>query len=259
MSTFKSVSRTELLSACNNLLQPQRFKDYCPNGLQVEGATQISRLALAVTANQAAIDAAIAWGAQALLVHHGLMWKGEDGTVLGHRKTRLAAALKADLNILAYHLPLDAHPTLGNNAQLGQLLGLHEMTPLDGDGVLVAGQLATPCSASEFTAQVSTRLGREALLIGDAHKPLRRMAWCTGGGGSYFEAAMAAGGVSGKIDAFLTGEASEQHVHIARECGVPLILAGHHATERYGVQAVGAALAAQLGIEANYFEIDSPL
>jgi dinuclear metal center YbgI/SA1388 family protein len=249
-----STSRNQLLAACNTLLQPQRFKDYCPNGLQVEGTAHISRLALAVTANQAAIDAAIAWGAQALLVHHGLMWKGEDGTVLGHRKARLAAALKADLNILAYHLPLDAHPTLGNNAQLGARLGLADMQPLDGEGIVVAGTLAAPTTASAFCTQVSAHLGREALLIGDSKATLHRIAWCTGGGGSYFEAAIAAG-----ADAFLTGEASEQHVHIARECGVPLILAGHHATERYGVQAVGAALVAQLGVEVTYFEVDSPL
>jgi dinuclear metal center YbgI/SA1388 family protein len=249
-----SVSRNNLIAACTDLLQPQRFKDYCPNGLQVEGAANISRLALAVTANQAAIDAAITWGAQALLVHHGLMWKGEDGTVIGHRKTRLATALKADLNIIAYHLPLDAHPTLGNNAQLGQLLGIADMQPLDGEGILVAGTLGKPCSANDFAKQVSSHLGREALLIGDGAKPLRRIAWCTGGGGSYFEAAITAG-----VDAFLTGEASEQHVHIARECGVPLILAGHHATERYGVQAFGAALTQSLGVEVKYFEVDSPL
>jgi dinuclear metal center YbgI/SA1388 family protein len=249
-----SMSRNNLIAACTDLLQPQRFKDYCPNGLQVEGAANISRLALAVTANQAAIDAAITWGAQALLVHHGLMWKGEDGTVIGHRKTRLATALKADLNIIAYHLPLDAHPTLGNNAQLGQLLGIADMQPLDGEGILVAGTLGKPCSANDFAKQVSSHLGREALLIGDGAKPLRRIAWCTGGGGSYFEAAITAG-----VDAFLTGEASEQHVHIARECGVPLILAGHHATERYGVQALGAALTQSLGVEVKYFEVDSPL
>jgi dinuclear metal center YbgI/SA1388 family protein len=254
MSVFKPVSRLQLLTTCNDLLQPQRFKDYCPNGLQVEGAAHISRLALAVTANQAAIDVAIAWGAQALLVHHGLMWKGEDGTVIGHRKMRLAATLKADLNLIAYHLPLDAHPTLGNNAQLGQRLGLKDMQPLDGEGILVAAALAAPCSARDFTHQVSAHLGREALLIGDGDKPLRRIAWCTGGGGSYFEAAIAAG-----ADAFLTGEASEQHVHIARECGVPLILAGHHATERYGVQAVGAALAEQLGVAVKFIEVNSPL
>ncbi len=249
-----SVSRIQLLAACNDLLQPQRFKDYCPNGLHVEGRAHISRLALAVTANQAAMDAALAWGAQALLVHHGLMWKGEDGTVTGHRKARLAAALKHDLNIIAYHLPLDAHPVLGNNAQLGQRLGLVNIAPLDGEGILVAGELAQATTAREFAAQVGGHLNREALLIGEASKPLRRIAWCTGGGGSYFEAAIAA-----NIDAFLTGEASEQHVHIARECGVPLILAGHHATERYGVQALGAALAAQLGLETQYFEVDSPL
>ncbi len=249
-----SVLRTELLSACNALLQPQRFKDYCPNGLQVEGAAHISRLALAVTANQAAIDAAIAWGAQALLVHHGLMWKGEDGTVTGHRKARLAAALSANLNIVAYHLPLDAHPTLGNNAQLGKLVGVSDMTPLDGEGVLVAGSLTHAITAQAFTMHLGSQLKREATLIGDRDKRVQRIAWCTGGGGSYFEAAIATG-----IDLFLTGEASEQHVHIAMECGVPLLLAGHHATERYGVQAIGTALTEKLGVETKYFEIDSPL
>ena len=249
-----SATREQLLAACNETLQPQRFKDYCPNGLQVEGAAHISRLALAVTANQAAIDAAVAWGAQALLVHHGLMWKGEEGTLTGYRKTRMAAVLKADLNVLAYHLPLDAHPTLGNNAQLGQRLGLQGCQALDGEGVLVSGTLPAPCSASELCALVSRTLGREALLIGENQKPLRRIAWCTGGGGSYFEAALSAG-----ADAYLTGEASEQHVHLARESGVPLILAGHHATERYGVQALGAALGTALGLEVRYFEVDSPL
>jgi dinuclear metal center YbgI/SA1388 family protein len=254
IGTNMSISRFELLTACNNLLQPQRFKDYCPNGLQVEGIEHISRLALAVTANQGAIDAALQWGAQALLVHHGLMWKGDDGTVTGHRKMRLATALNADLNLLAYHLPLDAHPTLGNNAQLGVRLGLNQVSALDSEGILVAGSLLQACLASEFAAHVSARLDRAAQLIGNSTKPLQRIAWCTGGGGSYFEAAIAAG-----VDAFLTGEASEQHVHIACECGVPLILAGHHATERYGVQALGAQLRSDFDLDIRFFEIDSPL
>jgi dinuclear metal center YbgI/SA1388 family protein len=207
-----------------------------------------------VTANQAAIDAALAWGAQALLVHHGLMWKGEDGTVLGHRKTRLKTALAADLSIIAYHLPLDAHAVLGNNAQLAQKLGFSGVQALADDGVLMQGAPQAPCTASELSAHIAAQLARPVPVIGDASKTVRTLAWCTGGGGSYFERAIAAG-----VDAFLTGEASEQHVHIARECDVPLLLAGHHATERYGVQALGAALAAQLGLEVRYFEVDSPL
>jgi dinuclear metal center YbgI/SA1388 family protein len=259
--SISSISLKQLVNACDTVLTPDRFKDYCPNGLQVEGAAQISRLALAVTANQAAIDAAIAWGAQALLVHHGLMWKGEDGTVLGHRKRRLAAALKADLSVIAYHLPLDAHPQLGNNAQLGERLGISGAQALDGEGILVSGALASSVSASAFAhaVGVALNLARPAQCIGNGDALVRRAAWCTGGGGSYFEAAIAAG-----ADAFLTGEASEQHVHLARESGVPLLLAGHHATERLGVQALGAHLkqhfeAQGADLAVRYFEIDSPL
>ena len=241
-----------LVDTCEQWLTPQRFKDYCPNGLQVEGVAQISMLATAVTANQAAIDAAIAAGAQALLVHHGLMWRGEDGTLTGFRAQRVRSAMAAGLNIVAYHLPLDAHPTLGNNVQLAARLGIANASPLGDDGVLYRGTIAL--SAAELANNMGAVLARPITLIGDANKPLRRIAWCTGGGGSYFEQAIAAG-----VDAFITGEASEQFVHIARESGVPLLLGGHHATERYGVQALGAALAAKLGIATQYLEVDSPL
>jgi dinuclear metal center YbgI/SA1388 family protein len=256
-------SRAKLLALCNEWLEPSRFKDYCPNGLQVEGAATISRIALAVTANQAAIEAAIAWGAQALLTHHGLMWKGEDGTVTGFRHARLKTILAADLNMLAYHLPLDAHPTLGNNAQIAQKLGILNATKLDKDGILWTGDIPdSMATAGGLCAAIDRHLNppRPALLIMNSAistkpiKPLRRIAWCTGGGGSYFEQAIASG-----ADVFLTGEASEQHVHIARESGVSLVLAGHHATERYGIQALGAAVSAALGVESRFFEIDSPL
>ena len=247
------TSRELLVTACDHLLQPQRFKDYCPNGLQVEGSAHISRLALAVTANQPAIDAAIAWGAHGLLVHHGLMWKGEDGTLTGFRANRVRSAMAAGLNIIAYHLPLDGHATLGNNVQLAARLRMTNAVPMTDDGVLYRGE--SPANTAQVLATViEAALGRAPLLIGDASKPIRSIAWCTGGGGSYLEQAIASG-----ADAFLTGEASEQHVHIARESGVPLILAGHHATERYGVQALGAAVAAQLGLESQFFDIDSPL
>jgi dinuclear metal center YbgI/SA1388 family protein len=253
-------SRSDLIQACNRLLEPARFKDYCPNGLQVEGAAQISRIALAVTANQAAIDAAMAWGAQALITHHGLMWKGDNGTVLGFRYTRLKSILAGSLNMLAYHLPLDGHGLLGNNAQMAVRLGIENATPIDQDGILWAGDLPSALAVpSDLCEYVNRRLSplRPALFITQAAlsaKPLKRIAWCTGGGSSYFEQA-----ISAEVDVFLTGEASEQHVHIARESGVALLLAGHHATERYGIQALGAALTAQLGVESRYFEIDSPL
>ncbi len=259
-----SCSRDTLLNTCNQLLEPWRFKDYCPNGLQVEGSAVISRVALAVTANQAAIEAAIHWQAQALITHHGLMWKGEDGTITGFRRTRLNSILTANLNVFAYHLPLDAHAQLGNNIQLAQQLGLLNAVPLNAEHIVWVGDI--PGQYSTYPALIeciqnqlypSNNISNNIIAIANqTHqlKPLKRIAWCTGGGGSYFEAAIAAG-----IDVFLTGEVNEQHVHIARESGVLLLLAGHHATERYGIQALGKALSHQLNIATQYFEIDSPL
>jgi dinuclear metal center YbgI/SA1388 family protein len=255
-----SCSRNDLLHLCHQLLEPWRFKDYCPNGLQVEGIEAISRVALAVTANQAAIDAAIDWNAQALITHHGLMWKGEDGTVTGFRRNRLHRLLNANLNVLAYHLPLDAHATLGNNIQLAQQLNLLNPQPLNPEAIVWTAEMPHHSSHLEaFIQQIKDRLqpsgGVTAITNQDIPlKPFKRIAWCTGGGGSYFETAIAAG-----VDVFLTGEANEQHVHIARESGVALVLAGHHATERYGIQALGNALSTQLNIETRYFDIDSPL
>jgi dinuclear metal center YbgI/SA1388 family protein len=257
--TYTYTSRKDLLNACESLLKAERFKDYCPNGLQVEGKRLISKLALAVTANQASIDAAIEWGADALLVHHGLMWKGESGVVTQFRKQRLQAALNADLNIIAYHLPLDAHPVFGNNIQLAhQMTVLSECVPIPNtEDIVWQGVLTTPISALDLSNHVSSVLNRPATLIvaqNDEAKLIHRLGWCTGGGASYFEQAIDAG-----VDAFLTGEADEQHVHIAREMNIPLILGGHHATERYGVQALGAQLAEQLNLNVRFFDIDSPL
>ncbi|MEY3995930.1 MAG: hypothetical protein RL344_273 [Pseudomonadota bacterium] len=267
MTIEHSCSRDNLVDTCNQLLEPWRFKDYCPNGLQVEGNAIISRVALAVTANQAAIEAAIHWQAQALITHHGLMWKGEDGTITGFRRTRLNSILTANLNVLAYHLPLDAHAQLGNNIQLAQQLGLLNATPLNAEYIVWIGDIPNQYTTQDALIEhiqnqlhpSNKPLNNIIAITSQAHhtkllKPLKRIAWCTGGGGSYFEKAIAAG-----IDVFLTGEANEQHVHIARESGVLLLLAGHHATERYGIQALGKVLSHQLNITTRYFEIESPL
>lgn len=248
-----TTTRDELLQACDALLQPARFKDYGPNGLQVEGKAPIRRLVSGVTASRALIEAAIAEGADAIFVHHGLFWRGQSGTVTGWMKQRLALLLAHDISLLAYHLPLDAHPELGNNAQLGRVLGLTPTGVAGDQGLLWLGETAQPVPASVLAQQVGAALGREALLVGDTARSVRRVAWCTGGAQGYFEQAIAEG-----VDLYLSGEISEQTTHLARESGVPYIAAGHHATERYGVRALGAHVAAQFGLQVDFVDIDNP-
>jgi len=247
-----STSRQTLLSTFDELLQPERFKDYGPNGLQVEGKETISRIVSGVTASRALIEAAIAQRADAIFVHHGLFWRGMDGRITGWMKQRIQLLLAHDINLFAYHLPLDAHPVLGNNAQLGRVLGL-EADGCFGDqnlGVIGSGAFA---DAAALAVHVQDRLGRSTVLVGDAGRPIRRVAWCTGGAQGFFESAIAAG-----ADAYITGEISEPQAHLARETGVAFIAAGHHATERYGAPATCGHVAGLLGIEHHFIEIDNP-
>lgn len=253
VSAVSTLTRTVLRDYLEALLQPTRFRDYCPNGLQVEGRSEVRRIVCGVTANQALIDAAIATKADAILVHHGWFWKSEDGTVTGHRKLRMASLLAHDINLFAYHLPLDAHPELGNNAQLAVRLGWQITGRFGEQEIGFNGVLPAPTGASEVAKHVAKTLRREPLLIGDPDKIITRIAWCTGGAQSYFEAALVTG-----ADMFVSGEISEQTVHLARETGVNYLAAGHHATERYGVQAVGAQLAKTFGVEVEYIDIDNP-
>jgi len=250
------ASRQQLLAAFDQLLEPGRFKDYGPNGLQVEGRAEVRRLVSGVTASLALLQAAVQAGADAVLVHHGLFWRGHDGRVTGWLKQRLALLLAHDINLYAYHLPLDAHPTLGNNAQLGLNLGLQA----DGRfGEHDLGFIGTRTDGTEFAtteelgAHVERALGRYATVVQGADRPLARIAWGTGGGLGLWEAALAAG-----ADAFITGEISEPQAHYARECGVSFLACGHHATERYGAPAVAAHVAAQLGLEHRFIDIDNP-
>lgn len=247
------MDRTQLQRHLDDLLEAARFKDYCPNGLQVEGASEVRKVVCGVTASQALIEAAVERGAQALLVHHGWFWRGEDGRITGMKKTRMARLLAHDINLFAYHLPLDAHVELGNNAQLGRVLGLRATGVAGDQGLLWLGETAQPMQASVLAQQVGVVLGREALLVGDAMRTVRRVAWCTGGAQGYFDQAIAEG-----VDLYLSGEISEQTTHLARESGVPYIAAGHHATERYGVRALGAHLAAQCGLQVDFVDIDNP-
>lgn len=250
------VLRQTLLAACDDVLQPQRFKDYGPNGLQVEGADRIAHIVSGVTASRALIEAAMDVKADAIFVHHGLFWRGQDGTVTGWMKQRLQLLLAHDINLLAYHLPLDAHPELGNNAQLGLRLGLVADShfgeqDLGLSGTRADGQAFTDVDALART--VANALGRVPVVVAGDKREIRRVAWCTGGAQSYFEAAIAAG-----ADAFITGEISEPQAHLARETGVAFLACGHHATERYGAPAVAAHVAAQLGLTHQFIEIDNP-
>ncbi|MFO1211364.1 MAG: Nif3-like dinuclear metal center hexameric protein [Paenacidovorax caeni] len=248
-----SISRNELLRGLDGLLQPERFKDYGPNGLQVEGKDSIQRIVSGVTASRALIEAAIAARADALFVHHGLFWRGQDGRIVGWMKERLRLLLAHDISLFAYHLPLDAHPDLGNNAQLGRVLGW-QADQRFGEQELGCVAPAAFADAQALAAHVERVLGRAATLVpGDSTRAIRRVAWCTGGAQGFFEAAIAAG-----ADAFITGEISEPQAHLARETGVAFIAAGHHATERYGAPAVAAHMAAQYGLEHQFIDIANP-
>ena len=250
------IHRQDLLQAFDRLLQPERFKDYGPNGLQVEGREQVGRLVSGVTASRALIERAVAAGADAIFVHHGLFWRGQDGRVTGWMKQRLQLLLAHDISLFAYHLPLDAHPELGNNAQLGQRLGLQADARFGEQDLGFLGQPADGgafADAAALAAHVQQALGRQVTCVPGAPGPLRRIAWCTGGAQSYFEAAIAAG-----AQAFLTGEISEPQAHYARESGVAFLACGHHATERYGAPAVAAHVARELGLEHQFIDVDNP-
>ncbi len=247
------MQRDELLARIDGLLEPSRFRDYCPNGLQVEGRDEVRRVVCGVTASFALIEAAAERGADAILVHHGWFWKGEDGRVTGYRKRRMAALLAAELNLFAYHLPLDAHPEVGNNAQLAQRFGWTVERRFGEQDLGCMAVLDAPVAASAVAVQVGAALGRPPLLIG-ADRPVRRVAWCSGGAQGWFEAAVAAG-----ADLFLSGEVSEQTTHLARETGVVYLGAGHHATERYGVQALGAWIGRECGVAVEFIDIDNPV
>lgn len=243
-----------LCDYCDTLLDAAAFADYAPNGLQVEGTRPVVRLATGVTASLALIEAACEFGADAILVHHGWFWKGENPCLIGPRGRRVRRLIESGASLLAYHLPLDAHPTLGNNATLAARLGIRDARPAEREGGLLwTGRLERPLSAADWAAQVSQTLGRVATLVADGQRTVERLAWCTGGGQGRIEAAASLG-----VDAFLSGEISEQTTHLARELGIAFLAAGHHATERDGVAALGQRLAQQFALEHRFIDIGNP-
>lgn len=248
------MQREELNRYLDGLLEISRFRDYCPNGLQVEGRSEIRRIVSGVTASFDLIQAALAEDADAILVHHGYFWKGDDPCIIGARRARIALLIAHELNLFAYHLPLDAHAEFGNNAQLGKRLGLIETGRFADQELGFCGRLDAAMPLNAFALHVRHRLGREPLVIGDAAREVRNIAWCTGAAQGFFEEAIKLG-----PDAYLSGEISEQQVHLARESGVAFVAAGHHATEKFGVQALGEHLAARFGVAHRFIDIPNPV
>lgn len=251
-----TISRDDLLAYCDSLLNAGAFADYAPNGLQVEGRPAIQRLVSGVTASQALLDAAVEFGADAVLVHHGYFWKSEDARVVGMKRNRLATLIKNDINLIAYHLPLDGHAELGNNAQWARALGLVGMQGFlgkPGTEIGVRGVLPKEVSGGELKRMLELLLGRPVLHVAGHDRPVRSLGLCSGGAQGYIGEAAALG-----LDAYLTGEVSEQTVHVAREMGIHFYACGHHATERFGARALGEHLAERFGLEHRFVDIDNP-
>ncbi|WP_411269772.1 Nif3-like dinuclear metal center hexameric protein [Alteromonas sp. CYL-A6] len=251
-----TIDTQTLHAHLNDFLQCNEITDYCPNGLQVEGRQSVSRIVTGVTATQALIEKAIELNADALLVHHGYFWKGEDQTITGMKQRRIKALLSHGINLLAYHLPLDVHAQVGNNRQLGERLGVENMRPMAAVkplGIVYQGEFAAGLQHNELAELLTRQLSRSPLSEAVIDRPIKTLAWCTGGGQGFIEQAAAAG-----VDAFVTGEVSEQTIHVAREMGIDFFSAGHHATERYGVKALGDYLAESFGLDVTFIDIPNP-
>jgi len=246
------ANRDSILAKLNEWLQPENFQDYCPNGLQVEGKSDVKTIVTGVTASRALIEAAIAANADMLIVHHGYFWKGEDQSIRGMKRERLKRLLDNDINLVAYHLPLDDHSEYGNNRQLADILGIEKPRPLNGP--VWEGELHEAMSPEKFGLQIARALHRDPLRVGDGKAEIKRVGWCTGAAQGFINTAIDAG-----LDAYISGEISEPTTHTARECGIHYYAAGHHATERYGVKALGAALEKEFGISHRFIDCDNPV
>ncbi|WP_417544007.1 Nif3-like dinuclear metal center hexameric protein [Marinobacter sp.] len=246
------ANRDSILAKLNEWLQPENFQDYCPNGLQVEGKSDVNTIVTGVTASRALIEAAIAANADMIIVHHGYFWKGEDQSIRGMKRERLKRLLDNDINLVAYHLPLDDHPEYGNNRQLADILDVRNPRPLN--GLVWEGELHEAMSPEKFGLQIARALHRDPLRVGDGKAEIKRVGWCTGAAQGFINTAIDAG-----LDAYISGEISEPTTHTARECGIHYYAAGHHATERYGVKALGAALEKEFGISHRFIDCDNPV
>lgn len=251
-----TVELKALITELDNYLQIQDFKDYCPNGLQVEGKSQIKKIVTGVTASQALIEKALASKADALLVHHGYFWKGEAQPLVGMKGKRVATLMRNDISLIAYHLPLDAHPKLGNNQQLAEVMGWKVTGVMDSPSwpLGLVGELVEPLAAKDFSEQLTKTLGQQPLHLAGHERQIKTLAWCTGSaeGGIYRAAELG-------VDAYISGEVSEQTLHAAQELGIDYFAAGHHATERYGVKALGEWIASKWQVDCEFIDLPNPV
>ena len=248
------MKTSDLTHFLTQFLQPAKFSDYCPNGLQVEGRAETHKIVTGVTASMALLEAAKAAKADAILVHHGYFWRGENATITGIKQRRIKFLLENNINLYAYHLPLDAHPAIGNNVMLGKVLGYEIAGYLDDKNMLPFATLSAPVSLNDVVENIANKTNRAPQVIGDLNKPIKTIAWCTGAAQNYIDQA-----IEKNIDVFISGEISEQTVHAARESGTSYIAAGHHVTERYGICALGEVLAQKFGIQHAFIDIDNPV
>lgn len=247
------MRKQDLIESLNTLLHPELFRDYAPNGLQVEGKDEIKRIVTAVSATQNVIDRAVQLQADALLVHHGWFWRGENPAIVATKYKRLKTLMSAEINLIAYHLPLDAHETLGNNAQMAALLNAQDIV-LGGEGNFIWSGKIAPVSVQELAQCLEKALNRKPLVLGDASIKVERLAWCSGSAENFFEAAIAMG-----AQAYISGEATERTTHLARESEVPFLVCGHHATERLGIRALGDWIEEKHGLECIFVDDDNPI
>lgn len=247
------MNRNELLAYLDDYLKVSLFKDYAPNGLQVEGSETIKKIVTGVTASQALIDKAVALGADTILVHHGYFWKNEPATITGMKRNRIEALLKHNINLIGYHLPLDAHPEVGNNAQLGLMWEVTDITP-DVKSLVRLGTLASPMEMTDFKNRVDKVLDRESLHLPGGPSQIQKIAWCSGGAQNYIQQA-----IDWQADVYISGEVSEQTTHQALESGIHYLAAGHHATERVGVKALGEHVSKHFGIDVTFCDMFNPV
>jgi dinuclear metal center YbgI/SA1388 family protein len=248
------VKLNDLIDYTQQFMQVDRHKDYCPNGLQIEGRPEVGKIVSGVSASLAFLEQAAERSADLVLVHHGYFWRNEDPRIIGIKRKRLAFLMEKNISLMAYHLPLDAHPELGNNATLGRMLGLVQTGSVADANLICHGKLEHPCSLAGFAKRIDEALQRPSLVVGDLDKVVKTAAWCTGAGQAYIEEAISLG-----VDVFISGEISEQTTHLARESGVAYIAAGHHATERYGVQALGEHLAKKFALDHEFLDLYNPV
>lgn len=251
------MQRDTLLQDLNNYLKSVQFADYAPNGLQVEGKAAVRRVCTAVTASLEIIELAIALQADVLLVHHGFFWRGESSIISGMKRKRLSRLLAHDINLIAYHLPLDVHPLIGNNACIGKLLQADQIVQHAHekiDGLIWSGHLQAPQSAETFSKTLTNLFQQTPIHLSGGKNPIAKVAWCSGAAQDFIVQAAALG-----MDAYISGEVSERTYYLAKELGIHYFACGHHATERFGIQALGTYLQSQYGLEVQFIDVDNPI